>query len=307
MKIENPSFEIWLQDSGADGIYRQIERAGRVCYKSESHANEKSARPFVEKMIKSKHTAMLEHGTVYLFFQEFDNEMPHARRSTSPKPWLRYEKNAFSRVVAKDGKYYVTTNLRVLSENDWMGDLEFLSEPQTYHERRVTVHFTTQIGTTREFNRHRANSMAEQSTRYCNYAKDKFGNEITVNIPVWIAELIKEQYLSTPNYSTEQLSSLFEKVYSGTATKLENWTFANLAAEKAYMNLTAAGCKPQEARAILPLDTNTELVHTAFVSDWKHFFELRSLGVTGVPHPDAKVLAQPLMDEFIQLGLIDDE
>ena len=149
--------------------------------------------------------------------------------------------------------------------------------------------------------------MAEQSTRYCNYAKDKFGNEITVNIPVWIAELIKEQDLSTPNCSTEQLPSLFEKVYSGTATKLENWTFANLAAEKAYMNLTAAGCKPQEARAILPLDTNTELVHTAFVSDWKHFFELRSLGVTGVPHPDAKVLAQPLMDEFIQLGLIDDE
>jgi thymidylate synthase (FAD) len=86
--------------------------------------------------------------------------------------------------------------------------------------------------------------------------------------------------------------------------RLENWAFANLAAERAYMNLTTAGRKPQEARAVLPLDTNTELVHTAFVSDWLHFFDLRALGTTGAPHPDAKVLAAPLMAEFERLGLI---
>ena len=92
---------------------------------------------------------------------------------------------------------------------------------------------------------------------------------------------------------------------AGTATDLENWAFANLAAERAYMNLMALGRKPQEARAVLPLDTNTELVHTASVSDWKHFFDLRALGTTGAPHPDAKVLAQPLMEEFRRLGLLD--
>ena len=64
------------------------------------------------------------------------------------------------------------------------------------------------------------------------------------------------------------------------------------------------GCKPQEARAILPLDCNTELVHTAFVSDWKHFFDLRALGTTGAPHPDAKILALPLMEEFKQKGYL---
>ena len=91
----------------------------------------------------------------------------------------------------------------------------------------------------------------------------------------------------------------------GSADDYENWLFGNIAAERAYMNLIAAGRKPQEARVILPLDTNTELVHTAFVSDWKHFFDLRALGTTGAPHPDAKVLAHPLYDEFCRLGLID--
>ena len=87
-------------------------------------------------------------------------------------------------------------------------------------------------------------------------------------------------------------------------SKLTTWIFANQAAEYAYMKLIEAGCKPQEARAILPLDCNTELVHTAFVSDWKHFFDLRALGTTGAPHPDAKILALPLMEEFKQKGYL---
>ena len=87
-------------------------------------------------------------------------------------------------------------------------------------------------------------------------------------------------------------------------SKLDTWIFANQAAEYAYMKLIEAGCKPQEARAIVPLDCNTELVHTAFISDWKHFFDLRALGTTGAPHPDAKVLALPLMEEFKAKGYL---
>lgn len=84
----------------------------------------------------------------------------------------------------------------------------------------------------------------------------------------------------------------------------DNWLFANLACELAYLNLISLGKKPQEARAVLPLDVNTELVHTAFVSDWKHFFDLRAIGTTGAPHPDAKAIAQPLYEEFERLGLL---
>lgn len=297
MKIQEPSFEIWLQEPGLEGIYRQIERAGRVCYKSEALRTADSARPFVERMISNEHTAMLEHGTVYLVFSASGK---HAHGHDTGTPCAEAEKyahNRFSRVRVVDGQAYVTTNLRVLAENKWMGDLARLTEPTRQHERRITVHFTTQIGTTREFNRHRANSMAEQSTRYCNYAKSKFGNEITVNRPAWVVGV-------EPSGSLE---SLFEKVVAGTASDEENWLFANLAAEKAYMNLTASGRKPQEARAVLPLDTNTELVHTAFVSDWKHFFNLRAIGTTGAPHPDAKMLAEPLMAAFETLGLLSED
>lgn len=297
MKIEKPVFEIWIQEPGLNGVYRQIERAGRVCYKSENRRSAGSAKPFVERMIKSDHTAMLEHGSLYLTLsQDVEKEKTVAER---------YMHNKFSHANTVDGKTYVTSNLRVLVENNRMDDLQYLTEPTRLHDRRVTVHFTTQIGTTREFNRHRANSMAEQSTRYCNYAKDKFGNEIAINLPVWAMEQMAEQGGDVLKCTAEDLPVLFQKVYAGTATDLENWVFANLSAERAYMNLMRSGRKPQEARAVLPLDTNTELVHTAFVSDWQHFFDLRATGTTGAPHPDAKVLAGPLMEEFKRLGLIE--
>lgn len=299
MKNNLPQFEIWNQEPGIDGIYRQVERAGRVCYKSEDHCTAESARPFVERMIKSDHTAMLEHATVYLLYRDGETASAEQGGDAAGEAWQRYERNKFSKVTTVDGCHYVTTNLRVLAENQWLADLDHLTEPLAHHERRVTVHFTTQIATTREFNRHRANSMAEQSTRYCNYSKDKFGNEISINIPEWVRALSVEEPAQI------DFLELAKKVTEGQADDYENWLFANLAAEHAYLNLIAAGRKPQEARAILPLDTNTELIHTAFVSDWKHFFDLRAKGTTGAPHPDAKVLALPLYDEFCRLGLIE--
>ena len=291
MKINQPSFEIWEQMPGADGVYRQVERCGRVCYKSENHQTADSARPFVERMIASKHTAMLEHATVYLTLDEHDDRVAF------------YRQNRFTHVNMVNGKAYVTTNLRVLVENDRMDDLKELCEPTAHHERRVTVHFTTQVAITREFNRHRVNSMAEQSTRYCNYSKEKFGAEITINLPQWVKDLPDGAWTSTIKEGTVSLDddaflALTKKVVAGEADAADNWLFANLAAERAYLNLTALGRKPQEARVVLPLDTNTELVHTAFLSDWKHFFDLRALGTTGAPHPDAKAVALPLYAEM---------
>ena len=291
MKIERPQHEIWLQKPGELGIYQQIERAGRVCYKSENNTTNDSAKPFVDRMIQSEHYAMLEHGTVYLVCNH--GELP------------LYTTNKFSRCHTIDGKDYITTNLRVLAENKAMNDLKNLSNyEEGKHELRITVHFTTQIAITREYNRHRANSMAEQSTRYCNYSKNKFDNEITINLPTWVEE---EGYNGSQEKEDYRLEDMCADIAEGRAqewSKLDTWIFANQAAEYAYMKLIEAGCKPQEARAILPLDCNTELVHTAFTNDWKHFFDLRALGTTGAPHPDAKVLALPLMEEFKAKGYL---
>lgn len=287
MKIQKPQYEIWMQNPGELGIYQQIERAGRVCYKSENNTTEDSAKPFVGRMIEHEHFAMLEHGTVYLTCNH--GELP------------LYANNKFSHVNTIDGKDYITTNLRVMAENKTLEDLKYRTDfEKGKHELRITVHFTTQIAITREYNRHRANSMAEQSTRYCNYTKNKFGSEISINLPTWVKGDLE--------INDEKFVELCEDVANEETndwTPIDAWLFANQAAEFAYMKLIAMGCKPQEARVILPLDTNTELVHTAFVSDWKHFFDLRALGTTGAPHPDAKILAEPLYEEFKERGYID--
>ena len=287
MKIQKPQYEIWMQNPGELGIYQQIERAGRVCYKSENNTTEDSAKPFVGRMIEHEHYAMLEHGTVYLTCNH--GELPF------------YASNKFSHVNTIDGKDYITTNLRVMAESKTLEDLKYRVDfEKGKHELRITVHFTTQIAITREYNRHRANSMAEQSTRYCNYTKNKFGSEISINLPTWVKGDLE--------INDEKFVELCEDVANEETndwTPIDAWLFANQAAEFAYMKLIAMGCKPQEARVILPLDTNTELVHTAFVSDWKHFFDLRALGTTGAPHPDAKILAEPLYEEFKERGYID--
>lgn len=287
MKIQKPQYEIWMQNPGELGIYQQIERAGRVCYKSENNTTEDSAKPFVGRMIEHEHYAMLEHGTVYLTCNH--GELP------------LYASNKFSHVNTIDGKDYITTNLRVMAENKTLEDLKYRADfEKDKHELRITVHFTTQIAITREYNRHRANSMAEQSTRYCNYTKNKFGSEISINLPTWV-----KGDLETNDEKFVELCEDVANEETNDWTPIDAWLFANQAAEFAYMKLIAMGCKPQEARVILPLDTNTELVHTAFVSDWKHFFDLRALGTTGAPHPDAKILAEPLYEEFKERGYID--
>ena len=165
MNIQQPTFEIWPQEPGLQGIFRQVERAGRVCYKSENHRTDSSAEPFVRRMMESQHTAMLEHATVYL-------------QGTAGGDLEKYRHNRFTHCTENDGLLYVSTNLRVIVENGWTADLDTLCEPTSFHERRVTVHFTTQVaigGSPPP----RANPMAEQSTRYCNYSKDKFGGEVT--------------------------------------------------------------------------------------------------------------------------------
>ena len=287
MKIQKPQYEIWMQNPGELGIYQQIERAGRVCYKSENNTTEDSAKPFVGRMIEHEHYAMLEHGTVYMTCNH--GELP------------LYASNKFSHVNTIDGKDYITTNLRVMAENKTLEDLKYRTDfEKGKHELRITVHFTTQIAITREYNRHRANSMAEQSTRYCNYTKNKFGSEISINLPTWV-----KGDLETNDEKFVELCEDVANEETNDWTPIDAWLFANQAAEFAYMKLIAMGCKPQEARVILPLDTNTELVHTAFVSDWKHFFDLRALGTTGAPHPDAKILAEPLYEEFKERGYID--
>ena len=299
MNLINPSVEIIKQESGIDGIYKQIELAGRTCYQSQDKITEDSAEGFVNRMVKSGHGAMLEHGTVYLYV-EYTSPFADKDYMLHSGINYKYSKNKYSKVNHKSidnykTECYITTNLRVLIENDWMDDLKYLCEPTEFHEKRVTVKFTTGIDITREYNRHRVNSMAESSTRYCNYSKDKFGNEISI---ISNTDISLNEANDTYQDWIGGFPSMCSAIGAGELDDFEivdTWLFANLSCEWAYIRLINLGWKPQQARRILPLDTKTELIHTAFVSDWKHFLSLRSSDyeATGV-HPDASYLANKL-------------
>ena len=297
MKLIKPKAELLLQQPGLEGIYKQIELAGRTCYKSIDKITEDSAKPFVDRMINSNHLAMLEHGTVYLALP-METIFP-----ISANIWWKYTQNKYSRggvVCEVDGekRVAVTTNLRVLVENDWLDDLKYICEPTEYHERRYTFRLTTSIGVTRELNRHRVNSIAEQSTRYCNYSKDKFGGEVTFCIPSW---------LDLEEGSYEWKDYFGDYTWIDLSCPIEDQFVSYLfTVSRQYLDLINQGWQPQQARETLPLCTATEIIHTAFASDWKHFFDLRYFGTTGKPHPNMVELSTLMKKEAEKHGIWND-
>lgn len=270
-----------------DTVYRQIEIAGRTCYKSEDKITQDSAKKFVERMVKSGHGAMLEHGTVYLFLT-----------MSSRQQYFKYCSNPYSVAnstgEAEKGTWngFVTTNYRVLVENGWLDDLEYICNPGKEHEKRITVRFVCDRGVSHEFVRHRVFSFAQESTRYCNYSKDKFGSEITFIIPCWMSDFhlgnqyskdIVEEYRNFENWADNPETSELLFLYSLAVS------------EQNYLNLLSNGWKPQQARAVLPNSLKTELIMTGTLTQWEGFFKLRDAESA---HPQARELAEPLHAEF---------
>lgn len=132
----------------------------------------------------------------------------------------------------------------------------------------IAVKFTTDRGISHEIVRHRLASFCQESTRYCNYGQERFGEEITVIKPIDI-----------PNSGHE----------------FDIWKDAMHKAERYYFYLVGSGCKPQTARAVLPTCVKTELVMTANLREWRHFIKLRA---SEAAHPDIRILAKDLLKQF---------
>ena len=288
MKLIKPSFEIIEQQPLEMGMLKHIELCGRVCYKSEDKIKDDTANIFVNGLIKSGHTSVLEHGTVYLYIKDKTyNVIPL---------YENYKKNKYSKVnLTRFNEHYtecyITTNYRVIIENNWLDDLQYQCELTEFHEKRITVKFICDRGISHEFVRHRVFSFSQESSRYCNYSKDKFGNEITFIEPFWVKDIPVEYYTRYPEslYQSERCDSAAKFLY-----QLE-------LIEETYFELIEEGWKPEQARNILPNSLKTELMMTGFVTDWKHFFELRC---SKAAHPQSQELAIPLEQEFKKLNLI---
>ena len=314
MQLIQPTFEIIEQEPGLKGIYKAIEYPGRICYGSTDKITEDSAEEFVHRLERANHGAPMEHGAVYLHITrnvDMDEWMsPGAEYSKYDELLEFYTNNEYSKVNEKinaglKDHLYISTNYRVLFENNRLDDLKYLCEPTKYHHKRVTVKFICNVGVSREYNRHRKDSINEESTRYCNYSKDKYGNEISViENNHMFGDRLKDLEEDNESYTLQDYCRWIW-FSNGEFNDIDYWLFANKAAEFSYIGLTQkCGWKAQDARDILPIDTKSILVHSAFIEDWKHFFDLRAIGTTGAPHPQAKELAEPLMNEFKNRKLI---
>lgn len=282
MKFINPSVEYWEQAPGLSGVWSQIAKATRVCYQSQQRKDE-TDEEFVKRVIlkpaiiegsalngtynfNKMHGAMLEHGTIYL-------KVPIIVSGNYDIEDLLH--NKYSQYREIDNMIYITTNLRVILENHY-GYLidEFLASNNTNNLKRYTFSVITDIGVTREMNRHRTFSIAEQSTRYCDFNKDKFGNELTFIKPNW-------EYNISKKHVFETCCSIIEDSYS---------------------TLRKLGWKPEQARQVLPLGLKTQAVYTAFEDDWKHFLKLRADNVSGKVHPNMAIIANMIKDKFKEIN-----
>lgn len=286
MKLLESKVEYLPQAHGENGIYKQVELAGRTAYKSEHRITSVSAKDFTIKMKEAKHYTPLEHGTIYLMYSS-----PLVRGiQDCMEVFGKYKDNPYSKYVQQKTKTenganataYVTTNLRVLINNNWVEDLQYLCEPTEFHEKRYTFKFTTSIGIVRELRTHRVCSFLNESTRYVNYSK----RGLEFIIPYW-AILNPGQY----DYNDGFMCGDGYLMPCSTTTPEGRllWMLSECEDKYNYL-ITKLKQNPQQAREILPLATKSDLVMTGFASDWRYILDLRLFGKTGKPHPDMLIL-----------------
>ena len=316
MKIIEPKVELWEQEPTLEGVWNQIARATRVCYQSKPREGE-SSEDFVKRIIlkpaliegnlndlehckfdfDKMHGAMLEHGTVYITVPPYI-----ADDKISAKAFTILIINKYSKVNTINNWDYITTNLRVLFEENILDCLKYITEPTEHHVKRYTFSVITDIGVTREMNRHRASmSIAEESTRYCCYNSNKFGNELTYVKPAW--ESKDKPLIGGPFAEFRSDEALFHELlteikhgFNAQWTAKTYYIFGLLASEFAYMGMRSNGEVVDKCRQVLNLNTKTQAVYTAFSDDWNHFLKLRADNVSGKAHPNIQLVAKKIKD-----------
>lgn len=287
MKIIEPNVQEVTDFEGVDNFYKAVARAARICYASDKTTDDKK---LVESLIKSKHFSPFEHAIIYFPLDKFTNPKIQSIY------YLCLLKNKFT-IVDKDNNI-VAINGRVLIEeflkwgDDWSEVIEKLDEDYFPEMKKIEIHpnkfksfiIDTSIGCTREMNRHHNNFyICEQSTRYCNFSKDKFGNAVAFNKPYWY-DTKNSVYKAYWTAAMENAEMLYMTAIKKIPKDLKNCSDDEF----------GMGFLIDEARGILPLDTHTRTIYTATTDEWNHIIDLRLKGTTGKPHGDIKIIAEKI-------------
>lgn len=295
MKLIKQSYEILEQkDFTLVGIKKFIERCGRVCYKSEDKITDDSYEKFVNMLERRDHTRPLEFGTVHLKmgYTEFSTII----RATLLKKdkwnsiWIKYNFNPIEHClnITTNYRYYLEIK-RVLKDTFNLDmDVYITEEDNEFYPKRYTAHMILDRGVMDEFRTHVGLSHLAESTRYCNYSRDKFGKELTFVIPNWCNSLVE---------GSEQKYSPFE--INGDEVEFMD---AIQNAQNYYLSLLKLGWTPQQARSVLPLGVKSELISCGFEDAWSNFLYRRCAKDA---HPMAQEIAKPMHKEFIERGFID--
>ena len=287
MKFTEPQVEWWQQTS----LAQHIARVGRICYKAkgkqpEEGLTEEEVEAFIQKRDEERckgfwdsgHRSMYRHGTIYFF-------MPH-EKGLSNYIWAYLNASPYIDYATKNHKVWISTNMQFLLEHKNLMDAlssynvsedEFIEKAMKYECEeafyiiRMTLVVTTQISTSRELNRTSPNSIAEQSTRYCNLEK-KGGVQI-----------------ARPHWHVE--GSRWQRMVYCLVCRVCEW---------GYNRLLKSGLKPQDARGILPLDTYTVVAYTYTISEWSHILDIRYHDMTGKAHPNAKIIGEKIRNIIIE-------
>lgn len=287
MKFTEPQVEWWQQTS----LARHIARVGRICYKAkgkqpEEDMTEEEVKAFIQKrdeerckgFWESGHRSMYRHGTCYFFLPNEKGFPNYIWAYLNASPYIDY--------ATKNHKVWISTNMQFLLEHKQMMDAlnpynvsedEFIEKAQKYECEeafsiiRMTMVVTTQISTSRELNRTSPNSIAEQSTRYCNLEK-KGGVQIAR--PHW-----------------HDGGTRWQRMVYGLVCRVCEW---------GYNRLLKSGLKPQDARGVLPIDTYTVVAYTYTLAEWSHILDLRYHDTTGKAHPNAKIIGEKIRNIIIE-------
>lgn len=289
MKLINQKVEEWHCGYTLPEIWSHIAKCARVCYQSEPRNNGETDEEFVKRVIlrnhsleeigKSRrlqlklHLSVLEHGTVYL-------DIPY--KEDTAEDISLFSRNKYSKYnYCYSLKCYITTNMRAIVEQNLTKYLKYICSPTRLHSLRTTFNITTDIGVARELARHRTHSISEESTRYCNYSKDKFNNELTFIKPCCLND---EKLKLYEDYRIVIRDKSPESMFIVNLNNVEGY----------YLDLIKLGWTPQQARQILPLSTKVQTIHTAFESDWAEFISLRANACSGSVHPNMKMIANKI-------------
>lgn len=282
MKIIKPNVTEITDFEGVDNFYKAVARAARICYASDKTDNDKE---LCERLIKLGHFSPFEHAILYIpIYGEFRKWVIENKES---KEWkiIDTAKTSKYNVVDcnKDDNFEIAINGRTLVESIEHSDnivqtldstLEIIKMFELNNHWFKSFIVDTSIGCTRELNRHDKDfyytdplDICEQSTRFVNFSKDKFGGEISVNEPYWFDN---EEY--------------YNKMFP-------YWDYSMQVAEKQYLDALKAGVPIDIVRGILPLDTHTRAIYTSTVEEWNHIIDMRLKGTTGKPHGDIMFIA----------------